>query len=39
VRVAIVMARTARSAADARRALRDAGHFLAPLIGRPSPPR
>ena len=39
VRVAIVMARTDRSAPDARRALRDAGHFLAPLIGRPSPPR
>jgi len=39
VRVAIVMARTDRSAPDARRALREAGNFLAPLIGRPSPSR
>ena len=36
VRVAIVMARTDRSATEARRALREAGNFLAPLIGRPS---
>ena len=35
VRAAIVMARTGRSAADARRALREVGNFLAPLIGRP----
>jgi N-acetylmuramic acid 6-phosphate etherase len=34
VRAAIVMARTGRSAADARRALRQVGNFLAPLIGR-----
>jgi N-acetylmuramic acid 6-phosphate etherase len=34
VRAAIVMARTGRSAAAARRALRDVGNFLAPLIGR-----
>jgi N-acetylmuramic acid 6-phosphate etherase len=39
VRVAIVMARTGRSATDARRALRDAGNFLAPLIGRASTSR
>ena len=39
VRAAIVMARTGRSARDARRALKDAGNFLAPLIGRPSPSR
>jgi N-acetylmuramic acid 6-phosphate etherase len=36
VRAAIVMARTGRSAPEARRALRDVGSFLAPLIGRPS---
>jgi N-acetylmuramic acid 6-phosphate etherase len=36
VRVAIVMARTGRSAPQARRALRDVGNFLAPLIGRSS---
>ena len=39
VRVAIVMARTGRSARDSRRALRDVGNFLAPLIGRPSTSR
>ena len=32
VRVAIVMARTGRSAIDARRALRDAKYFLSPVI-------
>jgi N-acetylmuramic acid 6-phosphate etherase len=36
VRAAIVMARTGRSGPEARRALRDVGNFLAPLIGRPS---
>ena len=36
VRAAIVMARTGRSAPESRRALRDVGNFLAPLIGRPS---
>jgi N-acetylmuramic acid 6-phosphate etherase len=35
VRVAVVMARTGRSGPAARRALRDVGNFLAPLIGRP----
>ncbi len=35
VRVAVVMARTGRSAASARRALTKAGNFLSPLIGRP----
>ncbi len=35
VRVAIVMARTGRSARDARRALHEVGNFLSPLIGRP----
>jgi N-acetylmuramic acid 6-phosphate etherase len=39
VRVAVVMARTGRSAAEARRALRDVGNFLASLIGRPSTSR
>jgi len=39
VRVAIVMARTGRSAAAARRALRDVGNFLAPLIDVPTPSR
>jgi N-acetylmuramic acid 6-phosphate etherase len=39
VRAAVVMARTGRSAAAARRALREVGNFLAPLIGRPSAPR
>jgi N-acetylmuramic acid 6-phosphate etherase len=39
VRVAIVMARTGRSAAEARRALREVGNFLAPLIGRSTPSR
>ena len=34
VRVAIVMARTGRSAPEARQALRASGNFLAPLIGR-----
>jgi len=34
VRVAVVMARSGRSAIEARRALRDVGNFLAPLIGR-----
>src|SRR5438552_5046727 len=34
VRVAIVMARTGRSAPEARRALRDVGNFLAALIDR-----
>jgi N-acetylmuramic acid 6-phosphate etherase len=34
VRVAVVMARTGRSAPAARRALRETGNFLAPLIGR-----
>jgi N-acetylmuramic acid 6-phosphate etherase len=33
VRVAIVMARTGRSAAEARKALREVGNFLLPLIG------
>ena len=36
VRVAVVMARTGRSAASARRALEEVGNFLSPLIGRPS---
>ena len=35
VRVAIVMARTGQSAAQARKALRNSRNFLAPLIGRP----
>ena len=35
VRVAIVMARTGRSAPEARQALRASSNFLAPLIGRP----
>jgi N-acetylmuramic acid 6-phosphate etherase len=39
VRVAIVMARTGRSARDARRALREVGNFLLPLIGRPKASR
>jgi len=39
VRVAIVMARTGRSAVEARRALREVGNFLAPLIGRSTPSR
>jgi N-acetylmuramic acid 6-phosphate etherase len=39
VRAAIVMARTGHSATDARRALREVGNFLSPLIGRPSPSR
>jgi N-acetylmuramic acid 6-phosphate etherase len=34
VRVAIVMARTGRSASEARQALREVGNFLLPLIGR-----
>jgi len=35
VRAAIVMARTGRSAVEARRALRESGNFLSPLLGRP----
>jgi N-acetylmuramic acid 6-phosphate etherase len=33
VRAAIVMARTGRSAVEARRALRASGNFLSPLLG------
>jgi N-acetylmuramic acid 6-phosphate etherase len=39
VRVAVVMARTGRSADAARRALRDVGNFLAPLIDQRSTSR
>jgi N-acetylmuramic acid 6-phosphate etherase len=39
VRVAIVMARTKRSATESKRALRAVGNFLAPLIGRSSSSR
>jgi N-acetylmuramic acid 6-phosphate etherase len=39
VRAAIVMARTGRSGREARRALKDVGNLLAPLIGRPSTSR
>jgi N-acetylmuramic acid 6-phosphate etherase len=35
VRAAIVMARTGRSAVEARRALRESRNFLTPLLGRP----
>ena len=35
VRAAIIMARTGRSAVEARRALREAGNFLTSLLGRP----